>query len=243
MAKLTTFERLYRAATKYLPPRYAARIDHMRPAYRASWGGPLNGQVQRQALVRQIFRVIDFDEVIETGTFRGTTTEFFGYLSGLPVHSMETVERFHAYAVQRCETLPNVEIAHEDSRTALRRLAARPDNRRTFFYLDAHWQEDVPRHEELRIIHARWSEAVVMIDDFEVPGDEGYGVALYGGHRLTAEYLPALPGWRRFYPSTHSDAETGARRGCIVLATEALARRLDAVPLLVPVDRPAVAAA
>ena len=59
-----------------------------------------------------------------------------------------------------------------------------------------------------------------MIDDFEVPGDPGYGFDDYGpGKRLTAQYLPDedLAGWRRFYPSLPSSEETGARRGSCVL--------------------------
>ncbi|WDV54242.1 hypothetical protein PV963_29730 [Streptomyces coeruleorubidus] len=30
------------------------------------------------------------------------------------------------------------------------------------FYLDTHWQEDVPRYQELEIIEARWSRSAVV---------------------------------------------------------------------------------
>ncbi|MGH7488291.1 MAG: hypothetical protein ACREMY_22235, partial [bacterium] len=62
--------------------------------------------------------------------------------------------------------------------------------------------------------------AVLMIDDFQVPGDPGYSFDDYGpGKALTSEYLPELNGWGLFYPCAPSSSETGARRGCAVLAT------------------------
>jgi hypothetical protein len=196
----------------------------------AGWGGAMNGQARRQQVVRDIFRAIDFDEVIETGTFRGATTEFLGYVSGKPVHSVEYMERFFRFAEFRCAGQANIRIEKGDSRQFLRRMAERLGDTTSFIYLDAHWNDDVPRHEELRIIHPRWKQVVVMIDDFLVPGDDGYGFAHYGGRPLTTDYLPELPGWVRYFPAIHSSRETGSKRGSIVLAPAALAGKLDTVP-------------
>jgi hypothetical protein len=193
----------------------------------------MNGQARRRQLVKDIFEAVPIDEVVETGAFRGTTTCFLAEVSKGDVHSVELVERFYKFAAVRCaREQPRIRLVHGDSRLFLKALADRPTHPSTFFYLDAHWQEDVPRHEELRIIHERWSDAVVMIDDFEVPGDPGYGVAMYGGHPLNERYLPPLAGWSRFYPAIASADETGARRGCIVLATRRHADRLDGLGLL-----------
>ena len=49
----------------------------------------------------------------------------------------------------------------------------------TFFFLDAHGREHLPLREELEIILTHWREAIVMIDDFEVPGTD-YGYDDYG---------------------------------------------------------------
>ena len=61
-----------------------------------------------------------------------------------------------------------------------------------------------------------------MVDDFHVPFDSGYGYDDYGaGRSLTADYIEpivAAHGLRVFYPSTPSAHETGARRGCVILA-------------------------
>ena len=82
-----------------------------------------------------------------------------------------------------------------------------------FVYLDAHWNDDLPLVEELQIVSAGWPRAVIMIDDFQVPGDAGYGYDDWGpGRALTEDLLPAtaLAGWSLTYPSAASDYETGS---------------------------------
>jgi hypothetical protein len=127
-------------------------------------------------------------------------------------------------------------VYHRDSRNLLRDLASRPGDPVVFFYLDAHWGEDVPRFEELQIIHQRWTKAIVMIDDFCVRDDSGYQFTHYAGVPLDLEYLPELPGWRYFYPAARSAEETGYRRGCLILTTPALADAAASLNGLRPVN-------
>ena len=102
-----------------------------------------------------------------------------------------------------------------------------------FAYLDAHWGPDLPLREELEIIAAHWKRAVVMVDDFEVPGDSGYGFDDYGdGAALTESYLrraAALGSWTVRYPVAPSTVETGSRRGCCVLTSPAVEIRTPAL--------------
>ena len=100
-----------------------------------------------------------------------------------------------------------------DTATSTWRLATRPFNgqrsRQDLFH-------------SLEIIFSGFPNAVVMVDDFHVPFDSGYGYDDYGaGRSLTAAYIEpivAAHGLRAFYPSTPSAHETGARRGCVILA-------------------------
>ena len=106
-----------------------------------------------------------------------------------------------------------------------------------FFYLDAHWNDDLPLAEELETILSHCSAAVVMIDDFQVPFDAGYGHDDYGfGKALTSGYIASVVSGYRLrvlYPSTPSAEEGGARRGCVVLAKHpAHISRLSSLPLL-----------
>jgi predicted O-methyltransferase YrrM len=215
---------LYQDVTDLLPPATAARIDLLRPSLRRSWGGPLNGQDRRRALVRSIARCVDVDVVIETGTYRGTSTEFFSAVFGVPVETVEANPRFYEYSRHRLAHEPSVSVSLGDSREFLRRIAARQSDKTPFIYLDAHWEADLPLREELEIIRAGWTQGVVMIDDFAVPADPGYGFDDYGpGKSLTQDYLPAMPGWSLFYPTAPSAEETGKKRGCGVLLSSSLA--------------------
>jgi hypothetical protein len=95
---------------------------------------------------------------------------------------------------------------------------------KVFFYLDAHWQEHLPLAEELEIIFTSWREAVVMVDDFKVPGSD-YAYDDYGpGKALTLEYLDRLRHLELtpFFPAVPSELETGLKRGSVVLCREAI---------------------
>lgn len=216
-----TVGRLYNQITNRLPAEGAARIDYLSPRFREGWGGPLNGQRHRQQLVRKLYRAVPFSATVETGSFRGHSTAFFAAVSGKPVHSVESNLRFLAFARRSCATYPHITFTLGDSRPFLRHQLDSLDEP-LFFYLDAHWYDDLPLPEEITTIVESKKSAVIMIDDFEVPGDPGYHYDDYGpGARLTAELLAPLPldGWGRFYPSVTSADESGLRRGCIVLCT------------------------
>ncbi len=87
----------------------------------------------------------------------------------------------------------------------------------------------LPLWEELAVVFAHAPDAVVLVDDFAVRGDPGYGYDDYGpGQVLDAAHLGAdVPdGFDCWYPALPSAVETGARRGCVVIA------RREHAPLL-----------
>jgi hypothetical protein len=134
---------------------------------------------------------------------------------------VEASPRYHLYARTRFQTYPQVQVELGDSRSFLRRLAARGPAPSTLFYLDAHWEDDLPFREEVEIIAGHWDRAVVIIDDFEVADDPGYYSYEHNGNRLSAGYLPDT-GWSLFYPAAKSSEETGAKSGCGILVSPAL---------------------
>jgi hypothetical protein len=116
-----------------------------------------------------------------------------------------------------------------DSRAAIRQAlnlhGSASQCRSMFAYLDAHWNEDLPLAEELELIFSTCPDSVVMIDDFQVPDDRGYGYDDYGpGKALGPAYIAGVRArysLAALYPALPSIKETGERRGCIVLANEA----------------------
>ena len=199
-----------------------------------------NGQAARQTLYRDIIAYARPQAIVETGTNYGTTTEFMSQ-TGLPVFTIEADPRRYRIARARLWRRRNIQLIYGDSPTALRRLFDGPlqplSDRVLFFYLDAHGNLDLPLAEEIDIIFHRCPLAVVMVDDFEVPSDAGYGYDNYGpGKGLVSGYIrPAVLAHRlgAFYPCTPSAAESGARRSCVVLAKAAyLGPVLARIPLL-----------
>lgn len=159
----------------------------------ASWGGPFNGQTARQALFREIIGNTQPHAIVETGTYLGTTTEFMAQ-TGLPVFTIEAHPRNYGFARARFWRRRNITLLQGDSRTALRTLFDGPLQRLSsctlFFYLDAHWNENLPLAEEIDIVFGRCPSAVVMVDDFQVPADPGYGYDDYGpGKALVSGYI------------------------------------------------------
>jgi hypothetical protein len=203
------------------------------PEWRQSWGGPFNGQEFRQRLFTELCARVPFVAIVETGTYRGTTTRYFQRVTRLPIHSFETDSRNYGFALMQLMFLPDVHLHRCDSRTGLVQLAtsgALPPGA-VFFYLDAHGSRDLPLAQEIDLAFQYWPEAVVMIDDFAVPDDPGYSFDDWGpGKVLTLDYLyeNGVRPSSVWFPRCPSAAETGSRCGCIVLAraTEVI-RRID----------------
>jgi predicted nucleic acid-binding Zn-ribbon protein len=144
----------------------------------------------------------------------------------------------------RLAGIANVRLEQVDSRRFLRELLdtnllpAGP----TFFYLDAHWQDDLPLWEEIDLIFSRHPAPVIMVDDFRVPADTGFAYDDYGkGKCLSVSDLHASVSVRPslFFPNQGSTRETGAQRGCVVLAQGDIARAIaNDVPMLTELSRP-----
>ena len=194
----------------------------------------MNGQRWRCIMFAELVHKAAPRAIVETGTYLGTTTEWLAAFQ-LPVFTCEANPDNYGFAKARLRASPNDRVVQADSRAFLEQLldtpvAAGPN----LFYLDAHWDADLPLAEELEIIFGRARDSVVVIDDFEVPGDPGYGFDDWGTDKvLNAAYISgALERFNlhAYYPTTSSACETGALRGCVVLAH----RTLSDVSLLRP---------
>jgi hypothetical protein len=237
---------LLKVVRKYLGsiigPMPLGMIDYFRfPERRDPGGGPFNGQYKRRELFLSLIFTCRPAAIIETGTHVGASTEFMAEVSKLPVYSVEVDARYFGFAKMRLRKRRNVQLSFGDSRAFLTnfisRDAARYIGRPLLFYLDAHWGKDLPLSEELAIIFASFLHAIVMIDDFHVPHDSGYGYDDYGvGKTLNREYIASQVKRfhiAEFYPATPSSVESGIRRGCVVLAQDpALIDALSRIPLL-----------
>ena len=221
--------------------RYGAYSYRRYPGLGRAWGGAMNGQRYRCLLVAELIQKILPAAIIETGTYLGTTTEWLASFQ-LPIYSCEAVAHNFGFARERLTMTNNVHLLHADSRSALANFFNGPlksclDDP-ILAYLDAHWYDDLPLDDEVRLIFDRCPRAVVLIDDFKVPNDEGYTFDDYGeGKVLDANYLASAVGVHELtirYPATASSLETGAKRGCAVLTGPAMEAAVGQVTLLGP---------
>jgi hypothetical protein len=221
-----------------LAPAAAAFEYIAKPHRRRAFGGPLNDQAFRRLIVEGVISACEVRVIVETGSHRGTTTEFFATSGVDRVFTVEYVSRFFWYTRMRLRKHPGVHVLKGDSREALTSIArdhellAKP----TLFYLDAHWDADLPLAEELRIISSHWTKWVAVVDDFRVPGDAGYGFDSYGADATLDDQYCArvgIDGLRIYYPTLESKFESGRRRGCAVLTSvPEIAHRLDGMTAL-----------
>ena len=177
----------------------------------------------------ELIKAIPFAVIVETGTNLGTTTEYLSKQSQLPIYTVESIPRYYYCSKFRLRRFTDIHLFLNDSRAFLERLSHDVffPKERVLFYLDSHWQEDLPLREEVAIIAKSWPESVIIVDDFQIPDDRGYAFDDYGdGKRLCLEYLDpmSLSNLDLFVPAAPSNSETGLRRGCIVLATKGSTR-------------------
>jgi hypothetical protein len=188
-------------------------------------GQPFNGQIYRKKLFQEIFGQFKFDVVIETGTFRGSTTEFIASHFPGPIFSIEYSKKYAEFSRIRNRKHKNVEIVINNSVDGLKNILKENNFREKniFFYLDAHWYDYLPLRDELDVIFnsANDFNAVIMVDDFEVPGDSDYGFDAYEAGTLNYSYIqPVLiPQSSVFFPTTPGKLETGRKQGCVMIST------------------------
>jgi len=222
--------RAKKAILRILGAKNIGRLEYyFRSQLKSSYGGPFNGQAHRQKIFNDILRALPFEAIIETGTCRGTTTEFMSR-SGLPIYSVDNDPRLFEFASLRFRKNKNIRLFYGDSRSVLKQLAidVQVPKQNIFFYLDAHpfnLRDDLPLREEVTFIFDSWKNSVVMIDDFQVPGTD-YFFCDYGpGKRFDLEYLaPVTATLSLFFPSVGTDVETGGKSGCVIICRESKVR-------------------
>jgi hypothetical protein len=209
---------------KLVPPALGGQLHRLPTALTFGMTGPFNGQRRRAAAVEAIFQQIPFVAVIETGTYRALTTRYLRSLTEAPIATIEINPRYHSYSRRRLAGTANVFPLLGDSPTVLELLAADAawTSGPAFFYLDAHWLDNLPLVDELHIIRRAWPNFVALIDDFRVEGDDGYRYDDYGPGKsleLSLIDIPDLAGLNTFWPASPSAEETGMKQGYVVVAS------------------------
>ena len=129
--------------------------------------------------------MFDLDSIIETGTFKGKTTDFFADVFDI-VHTYE-INREYARAYKKPG---NVKLFVKNSGRYLKNSFKHLNDRRPLFYLDAHWGDYWPVNDEIKQISKQYKDnCIILIDDCQVPGYPNIGHDNYKGQPLNYEYV------------------------------------------------------
>lgn len=190
-----------------------------------------NQQFIRASLFLTLINELSVDAFWETGSFMGDSSLLIAAQTGLPIYSCELNQQFFESACKILKPFGDrIHICNQDSRAFLNDLIGAGMSGRPFIYLDAHWYDDLPLLEEIKSITSSGLDFVVAVDDFKVPGDQGFSYDQYQGQPLDWEYIaPVASGLSSFYPGYPGQSETAYRRGFILLATPKLAEMIERI--------------
>jgi len=182
----------------------------------------LNGQENRKKIITKILTKIKFDLIVETGTEYGFSTKYFSQFSN-KIMSIEKSKPIFFMAKNNLIGEKNIKLILNDSKNLnliLNNEDINPESESTvFFYLDAHAEDDYPLIEEISLILNKFKNFILVIDDFEIPGDDGYGYDSYRGRKLNIKFIKKLLSKKEyiFFPNVHSSNETGRLRGYVLI--------------------------
>jgi hypothetical protein len=179
------------------------------------WGA-LNGQAERRRAVERLVELFEPAQIVETGTFHGASAAFFAGF-GIPVFTIELRLENVLVSKRRLRSLANVTLVWGDSVTGLDVLAVEGSLSRPLAYLDAHWHGRLPLVREINVLLNKTSEGVIVIDDFMVEDEPGYGYDTYEGRPISLDLLELPDHVIAAYPAAPSMQESGERRGTLYL--------------------------
>jgi hypothetical protein len=159
-------------------PIYREILSDYRTGARLDYGSAaFHGDRVFQGLIQKLIESVPIGTFVETGTFLGDSSGFVASRNAaVPVYTCDVDPEALAKAPRRLWRLTNLKVAHASSERFLRTLIEQGHIRGIpLFFLDAHWQRYWPLGEELRIISDAGMPAVIVVDDFQVPGRPEFG--------------------------------------------------------------------
>lgn len=210
----------------WLPKFYFERhladllLERIEPyMYYDRWASlPFNGQAQRMKTISALARAFDGTNVIETGTFMGSSTPYLASLVSSKTFTIE-IDSHSAQSAQKRFTKNHsnldIELILGDSAIEIEKVLSKLDSSSTriIAYLDAHWLDAIPTSAELLALCEWGGPWLAIIDDFHVETDSGFGFDKYENTIIGNNLVPKNFELRTYVPSHNSKFETGRKKG------------------------------
>jgi hypothetical protein len=175
------------------------------------WRG-FHSDVIYQQLVVELLNAFTFSSFVETGTFRGYSTEHIAMrFPKLPIITAEVMQETYDVVKPALSRYPNIEQMLGSSDECIAKMIAQKKlGNQPLFYLDAHWEEYWPLNAELDHIASERMRTAIVIDDFQVPGHPQFEFDSYPKTRdsdsgpanlqYIRAHLPAINSYRALFP-------------------------------------------
>ena len=155
--------------------------------------------IQGDNVMRNLIQLISEEyaptSIVETGTYKGHTTSLFAKIfPSIPIYSCEIVVENYLEAKINTKNKQNIKIFNQSSPEFLKEIIHKGlVGKNPLFFLDAHWLNYWPLADELKIISTQLRTAIIIIDDFKVPGDLRFEYDHYDQTSCSVDALkPAL---------------------------------------------------
>ncbi len=157
----------------------------------APYNYPLHGDPVASRAFEILVKQGKIKAIVETGTFRGFTTSLLATkFPNIPIYTCEINEYNYKKAKENLKKFKNVQVYHSSSPDFLDLIIKQKKIKdKVLFYLDAHWLDEWPLEDELKIITSKIKGSIIVIDDFKVPGDERYQFDKYGGKECSMDMV------------------------------------------------------
>lgn len=142
-----------------------------------------------QSLITDLIAHLGVTHFVETGTYLGDTSRFVAEsFPALPILTCEMDAQVYARARRRLRRYAQIEIVKASSADVVQDFIDRRSKfERPLFFLDAHWYEYWPLADELKAISSAGGQAVIIVDDFEVPGHPDFAFDSYVPRHIGAD--------------------------------------------------------
>lgn len=168
---------------------------------------PAKYQLHNDPILQKSFQMavesVRATSIVETGTFMGYSTELMSKMfPNIPIYTCEINPNNFSKARKNLSKMKNVKIFLGTSPELLNKfLDENMLGERPVFFLDAHWLDEWPLEEEIKIIGNRVSDAVIFIDDFKIPGRTAdFVYDKYGPKECSIEMIgPKMNKKRKYY--------------------------------------------
>lgn len=175
--------------------------------------------------VKELIDQFNINWVIETGTYLGGTTKRLASMCEM-VSTTEINDGFYLRAKNYLRDIENVTMFYGDSVAVLPQILKVTLDKNILFFLDDHWEKNLPLLAELEIINefrGKHGNILIAIHDFKVPGRPDLGFDTYGNVSLEWEYIK--DGIEKIYGKDgynieYNDQASGAMRGIIYITAK-----------------------